>query len=227
MTVRVQPVMSPGHLARVTEVMALSDSAFRKSEGDELGDEDIEKDEEDESLDANDERERLDDEGHSSGCGYSRERSLGLGYGAARRRALESIEEIAPSTYEVGQSSRSMPEQQGAYRTPLSPEWSSGSLPISPSSPVVPSPVASSVANPTTTILVEEDQFLELYTRSGVVRDEIFSQRYMFRSLEHEQERTTVTLIHDMLVQQAAMQRKLQEMRGYVTALEQERDHRE
>ncbi|GKF87201.1 hypothetical protein Tco_0258078, partial [Tanacetum coccineum] len=25
---------------------------------------------------------------------------LGLGYGAARRRALESIEEIAPSTYE-------------------------------------------------------------------------------------------------------------------------------
>ncbi|GJY66735.1 hypothetical protein Tco_0468973 [Tanacetum coccineum] len=30
MTVRAQPVMSPGHSARVTEAMALSDSAFRK-----------------------------------------------------------------------------------------------------------------------------------------------------------------------------------------------------
>ncbi|GJT85605.1 hypothetical protein Tco_1067322 [Tanacetum coccineum] len=33
----------------------------------------------------------------------------------------------------------------------------------------------------------------ELYTRSGAVRDEIFSQRYRFRSLEREQERATVT----------------------------------
>ncbi|GJR38844.1 hypothetical protein Tco_1214528 [Tanacetum coccineum] len=28
----------------------------------------------------------------------------------------------------------------------------------------------------------------ELFTRPGAVRDEIFSQRYRFRSLEHEQE---------------------------------------
>ncbi|GJZ62416.1 hypothetical protein Tco_0618553 [Tanacetum coccineum] len=33
----------------------------------------------------------------------------------------------------------------------------------------------------------------ELFTRSGAVRDEIFSQRYRFRSLEHEQERVAVT----------------------------------
>nr|GEX80117.1 hypothetical protein [Tanacetum cinerariifolium] len=33
----------------------------------------------------------------------------------------------------------------------------------------------------------------ELFTRSGGVRDEIFSQRYRFRSLEHEQERTAMT----------------------------------
>ncbi|GJU50177.1 hypothetical protein Tco_1219732 [Tanacetum coccineum] len=33
----------------------------------------------------------------------------------------------------------------------------------------------------------------ELYTRSGAVRDEIFSQRYRFRSLEREQERAMVT----------------------------------
>ncbi|GKF02127.1 hypothetical protein Tco_0029050, partial [Tanacetum coccineum] len=30
---------------------------------------------------------------------------------------------------------------------------------------------------------------VELFTRSGVVRDGIFSQRYRFRSLEHKQER--------------------------------------
>ncbi|GKG07728.1 hypothetical protein Tco_0330697, partial [Tanacetum coccineum] len=35
---------------------------------------------------------------------------LGFGYGAARHHTLESTEEIAPSTYEVGQSSRSVPE---------------------------------------------------------------------------------------------------------------------
>ncbi|GKB87828.1 hypothetical protein Tco_0960100 [Tanacetum coccineum] len=94
----------------------------------------------------------------------------------------------------------------------------------------------------------------ELYTRSRALKDEIFSQRYRFRSLEREQEWATMTfgalwrpmlaleawaghvdtrmanmsraryddhrLIHDMLVQQAAMQRELQEMRGRVTALE-------
>ncbi|GJY32279.1 phosphoglucosamine mutase family protein, partial [Tanacetum coccineum] len=33
----------------------------------------------------------------------------------------------------------------------------------------------------------------ELFTRSGVVRDEIFSQRYRFRSLKYKQERVVVT----------------------------------
>ncbi|GKF66841.1 hypothetical protein Tco_0193358 [Tanacetum coccineum] len=33
----------------------------------------------------------------------------------------------------------------------------------------------------------------ELYTRSGAVRDDIFLERYRFRSLEREQERATVT----------------------------------
>nr|GEX05175.1 hypothetical protein [Tanacetum cinerariifolium] len=94
-------------------------------------------------------------------------------------------------------------------QTPPSPEWMSGSLPISPSLFVVPSPVSSPmipltvpspIATSTTTILVDEDQFIEidrdvreLYTRSWAVRDEIFSQRYQFRSLEHKQERTAIT----------------------------------
>ncbi|GJZ22685.1 hypothetical protein Tco_0559724 [Tanacetum coccineum] len=182
-------------------------------------------------------------------------------------------------------------------QTPPSPEWSSGSLPISPapsvvplpiSSPMisltVPSPVASPVTAKAERFLAElgaqvemqgglihdltirlgelslalvgrnDRDIVELFTRSGVVRDEIFSQRYQLRSLKHEQERTAVMfgalwrpvlaleswaghvdtrmadmsrawyddhrLVHDMLVQQAALQRELQEMRGRVTALE-------
>ncbi|GKG33413.1 hypothetical protein Tco_0433572, partial [Tanacetum coccineum] len=41
---------------------------------------------------------------------------LGLGYGAAMRHTLESIKEITPSMYKVGQSSRFMPEQEGVER---------------------------------------------------------------------------------------------------------------
>ncbi|GKD18817.1 hypothetical protein Tco_1207975 [Tanacetum coccineum] len=112
---------------------------------------------------------------------------FGLGYGAARSRALESTKEITPSTYEVWQSSRSVPEQEGAYmvsafiqptlvtwvhpkdgrvytdiptyvplaapvQTPPSPEWSLGSLPVSLSSLVVPSPMALPVTTPAATI---------------------------------------------------------------------------
>ncbi|GKA61613.1 hypothetical protein Tco_0761132 [Tanacetum coccineum] len=210
------------------------------SEGDELGEDDTKEDEssdaddererererhslDDEGQGLDDEGQGLDDEGQGledKGPGMEEEvahegqqqavlvvdtavsEPLGFGYGAARHHTLESTEEIAPSTYEVGQSSRS---------TLPSPEWSIGSLPVSPLSPVVPSPIASPVATPAATISVDEDQFLEvgaqlelhwsilhdhtqrldalpptlfegydrdlreLYTRSGAVRDEIFS----------------------------------------------------
>ncbi|GJW83038.1 hypothetical protein Tco_0471382 [Tanacetum coccineum] len=290
----------------------------------------------DEGYSLGNEDHRLDDEGHGlegEGLGLEEEEEaareghqqavlvvdtpvsepLGLGYRAARRHALKLIEEITPSTYEVGQSSRTYidvpayPPPPPPVQTPPSPEWSSGSLRFSPAPSIVPlpislpmipltvpSPIASPVATPTATISVDEDQFIEigahlelyggilqdhtqrldamphtlftdidrdvreLYTGSGVVRDEIFSQRYRFKSLEHEQERTAMTfralwmpvlalkawagrvdtqladtsrdryddyrLIRDMLVQQADMQRELQEMRGCVTTLEQERD---
>ncbi|GKD34266.1 hypothetical protein Tco_1249775, partial [Tanacetum coccineum] len=198
---------------------------------------------------------------------------LCLGYEAARRHALESIEEITPSTYEVGQSSRSMSKQQGAYRvsafrqptlttwvdpdddrvyidipiyppvqTLLSPEWSSGYFPISPSYPVVPSPIASLVATlkatisrldalPPTLVADIDRDVRELYTRSGVVKDDIFLQMHG-RHVDTRMEDMSRAgyddhrMVHDMLVQQTAMQRELQEMRGRVTALEQERDCR-
>ncbi|GJX32893.1 hypothetical protein Tco_0242748 [Tanacetum coccineum] len=81
-------------------------------------------------------------------------------------------------------------------QTPPSPEWLSGSLPVSPapsivplpiSSPMIPLTIPSPVASPAT---AETEGFL---TESGAVRNEIFSQRYRFKSLEHEQERVVVT----------------------------------
>ncbi|GKC31325.1 hypothetical protein Tco_1038619 [Tanacetum coccineum] len=88
---------------------------------------------------------------------------LGLGYEAARRRALKSMEEIAPSTYEPTLTTWVDPEDDRVYTD----------IPIYP-------PVA----------LVQTTLSLEW---SGVVKDEIFSQRYRFRSLEREQERVVVT----------------------------------
>ncbi|GJR41296.1 hypothetical protein Tco_1216980 [Tanacetum coccineum] len=76
---------------------------------------------------------------------------LGLGYGAARRCALELVEGPVPNI------EFDTPPVLAPIQTPASPEWSFGSLPISPASLTVPSPVASPVTTPTTIIAVDED----------------------------------------------------------------------
>nr|GEU39576.1 hypothetical protein [Tanacetum cinerariifolium] len=73
-------------------------------------------------------------------------------------------------------------------QTPTSPEWSSGSLPISPTSLTVSSPVASPVTTPAATIAVEEDKFLE----SATVRGEIHSHRFKLGSLKRGHEQATI-----------------------------------
>ncbi|GKF29916.1 hypothetical protein Tco_0096258, partial [Tanacetum coccineum] len=93
MTVCAQPVMSPGHSAKVTEEMALSDSAFyTDSEEDEIGEEDTDEDkgyvldDEDHSLD--DEGHGLDNEDHSlddEGCSLVKE---GLGLKGSEEEAV-------------------------------------------------------------------------------------------------------------------------------------------
>nr|GFA81758.1 hypothetical protein [Tanacetum cinerariifolium] len=100
---------------------------------------------------------------------------LGLGYRAARHRALESTKEIAPSIYEASLVTWVDLEDGRVYtdistyvplaapvQTLSSLKWSLNSLPVSPSSPVVSSPIASPVATQAATILVDEDQFLEV-----------------------------------------------------------------
>ncbi|GKC26555.1 hypothetical protein Tco_1033849 [Tanacetum coccineum] len=217
MVVRTQPTLSPGMSARIAKATALSPSSFCKRcrssyetpspsssptllvrkryggtselildidiEGEELGEEDTKENEEDETT----------------------SKPLGLGYKAARRRTLESTEEIAPSTYEVGQSSRVYTDIPtyvslvAPVQTLLSPEWSLGSLPVSPSSllelheGILHDHTQHLDVLPPTLFEGYNRDLRELYTRPRVVRDEIFSQRYSFRSLEREQERATMT----------------------------------
>ncbi|GJW34696.1 hypothetical protein Tco_0057616 [Tanacetum coccineum] len=261
MTMRTQPTLSPGMLARILEATTLSPSSFHKrgtseliletdSEGDELGEEDTE---EDESSDADDNRESqgLNDEGQGledEGPGIEEDEAvpegqqqagsvidtvvsvpLGLGYGAARHRVLESTKEIAHNLKDgrVYTDILTYVPLAALVQTPPSPEWSLGSLPVSPSSPVVPSPIASPVATLAATISVDKDQFIEgydrdlgeLYTMSGAARDEIFSQRYRFRSLEQEQERATKEN-HDLKMQLCKERRERLELAYRVARME-------
>ncbi|GJZ42909.1 hypothetical protein Tco_0590164 [Tanacetum coccineum] len=164
---------------------------------------------------------------------------LRLGYRALRCQKIALGDGWMPSVFEDGIAYIYVPDYPPPAppaQTLPSPEWSSGSLPISPAPFIVPSPISSTmipltnpslVASPAT---VETEGFLtelgarvemqrglirnhtvqleelspalferydkdigELFTRSGEVKDEIFSQRYQFRSLEHEHERVAVT----------------------------------
>nr|GFA42166.1 hypothetical protein [Tanacetum cinerariifolium] len=72
---------------------------------------------------------------------------------------------------------------------------------------------------PTLVVNIDRD-VRKLYTRPGVVRDMIFLHKYRFKSLKREQERTAMTF-------GGSFTTELQEMRGRVTALEQEKDSRE
>nr|GEX15229.1 hypothetical protein [Tanacetum cinerariifolium] len=134
-------------------------------------------------------------------------------------------------------------------QTPPFLEWTSGLLPISPSPSVVPSPasspmilltVPSPVATPTTadtegfwTELGAQVEMQRRLIRDHAVRLEELSPLYSRGRVDTWMTDMSWTgyddhrLVHDMLLQHTALQREPQEMIGRVTALEQERDHRE
>ncbi|GJZ47436.1 hypothetical protein Tco_0601268 [Tanacetum coccineum] len=161
MAVRSQPTLSSGMSARIAEIGTSELILDTDSEGEELGEEDTEEEEEDES-----------DEDHGLGDKIQGLKDEGLGLEEEERFVPEEPElavkeDPVPNTFKVGQSSRSMPEHEGAppaapVQTPPSLEWSLGSLLIASSSPVVPLPIASPVATSTATISVDEDQFIEV-----------------------------------------------------------------
>nr|GEV36409.1 reverse transcriptase domain-containing protein [Tanacetum cinerariifolium] len=114
------------------------------SERDELGDKDIE---EDENIDKEDKSEGqgLDDEERVSAF---RQPILGTWIDPEDGRVYTDVSAYAPPVTPV--------------QTPPSPEWLSSSMPISPSSLLVPSLIASLVATTTTTISVDDDQFIDI-----------------------------------------------------------------
>ncbi|GKC95058.1 hypothetical protein Tco_1160500 [Tanacetum coccineum] len=139
---------------------------------------------------------------------------LGLGYGALRRQfeRPERVSALRQPTFTTWIDPEdgivyidvpTYPPPAPPAQTPPSPKWSSGLLPISPAPSIVPSPILSpmillTVPSPVALPAIAETERYdrdigELFTRSGAVRDEIFTQRYQFRSLEHEQERVVVT----------------------------------
>ncbi|GJZ68337.1 hypothetical protein Tco_0631577, partial [Tanacetum coccineum] len=203
MVVRTQPAMSPGLSARVTEAMALSPSLFRKRHIPSYETPSSSSLALSQTLlvqkryrgtsklvdDTKIEVEELEQQQAALVEVTTMDRPLGLGYGAARRRALKLAEEIAPTSL------------------------------------TVPSPIASPVTTPAATIAVDEDEFLKV---EGVLALEAWAghtnaQRAAMWQAIYEDHR----LVHDLLVQNATIQRKFQEMRDRVTTLEEERGRRE
>ncbi|GKB67638.1 hypothetical protein Tco_0929050 [Tanacetum coccineum] len=233
MAVCTQLILSPGMSARIAEAAALSPSSFYKS----LGDEVMKRIWRNERQGVDDECQCLDNEstglrmmvrmeGEEGGChllGQSAWQIVSVVNTAAREplvfgygwRVYTDILTYVPPVAPV--------------QTPPSPEWSLGYLPVSPSSPIVPSLIASPVATPTAIISFGRRAkrgailtfgalwrpVLALEAWAGHV-DAWMADMSWARYDDHK-------LIHDMLVQQAAMQRELQEMRGRVTTLEYER----
>nr|GEZ21294.1 hypothetical protein [Tanacetum cinerariifolium] len=312
MTMRAQPAMYPGLLARGTEAMTLSNSDFHKryrssyetpspsssstlpirkryrgtielildteTEDDESeieGASSGSKESKDESPDPEKEEEEVAPEGQHqavSAVDTAANKPLGLGYEALRCRELALGHGLVPSTFEIGQSSRFLSEQQiveetSAPRIPVrttwidpedstvyldigidsqscapiqtstSPEWSSNSLPVSPSSLVVPSPIASPPTTLATTISIDEDQFLEWEQEMATVAfgtlwrpvlalkawaRHVDARRIEMGHARYDDHR----LIHDLLVQNTMTQRELRELRDRVTTLEREGSHR-
>ncbi|GJS60695.1 hypothetical protein Tco_0655479 [Tanacetum coccineum] len=106
---------------------------------------------------------------------------LGLGYGALRCRKLALGEGSMPSTFEIGQSYRSMSEQQRIKETPAPRPWVRATWvdpvdgtvytyifidvpPVCVPVETPPSPEWSSVTTPTATIAVD-DEYLEVGTQ--------------------------------------------------------------
>ncbi|GKE32185.1 hypothetical protein Tco_1451507 [Tanacetum coccineum] len=120
-------------------------------------------------------------------------------------------------------------------QTPPSPEWSSGSLPVSPSSPVVPSPIASPVTTPAATISVDEDQFLEvgaqLELHGSILHDHTHHldalPPTLFRSLEREQERAMMTFSAIWRRQIAEERCERFELTDHVARMERRQESRE
>ncbi|GJU77885.1 hypothetical protein Tco_1274955 [Tanacetum coccineum] len=183
MAVRTQPAMSPGLSARVTEAMTLSSLSFRKryrssyetpsssaSPAPSLTLHIRKRYREDEGPDS--EGKEASPKGHQRQAASVEVTTANrpLGYVPDQQVADETPTPripvhttwIDPEDGTVYLDIETDPLSRAPVKTPASPECSSDSLPVSPASLTVPSPVASSMNTPATTIAVDEDVFLEV-----------------------------------------------------------------
>nr|GEX90206.1 hypothetical protein [Tanacetum cinerariifolium] len=125
---------------------------------------------------------------------------LGLGYKALRHRELALDGDNVYSTFEVGQGSGSAPEPERLERMSASRS--------------------------------QEHELERTAVMFGalwrlVLALEAWAGHVNTRMTDMSRARyDDHRLVHDMLLQQTSLQRELQEMRGFVTPFEQERDHR-
>nr|GEV05490.1 hypothetical protein [Tanacetum cinerariifolium] len=178
MAMHTQPAMSPGLSAKVTEVMTLSPSSFRKRYRSSYetpsplssptlpirkryrGTSKLVKDTKDESSDLDTTREGLEDEGPGSEDeGPSSEEEEATPDG--QQQTVPVMDTVADEPLgSVLEQQRA--EETLALRSTIRATWSSGSLQVSPSSQTVPTLVALPATTPTTTIAVDDGEFLEV-----------------------------------------------------------------
>nr|GEZ11500.1 hypothetical protein [Tanacetum cinerariifolium] len=141
------------------------DTEREGSEDEGLGSEDKGHGLEDEGPGSEDEEEEAAPEGQHQAVSVVDtvvDEPLGLGYGALRHHELvratwvDHVDGVVYTNIPVD-----VPPDRVPVQTPPLPEWSSGSLLVSPSSLAIPTPVASLVTTLAATIAVGEDEFLE------------------------------------------------------------------
>ncbi|GJZ97563.1 hypothetical protein Tco_0670016 [Tanacetum coccineum] len=161
-------------------------------------DEEVDKtlDSDSESEDAKDEGPTVEDEDPAAGTGvcapHTWQRAalvvktavgkpIGLGYEALRRQDITLGEGWIPSVFELAYIDvPAYPPPAPPIQTPPSPEWSSGSLPVSLAPSIVLSPISSPM------ILLTVPSPIALPTTAE-------AKGYLTESLEHEQKKVVVT----------------------------------
>ncbi|GJT42651.1 hypothetical protein Tco_0951366 [Tanacetum coccineum] len=185
MAMRMQPTLSPGLSARVIEVMTLSLPSFldTKTKGDESEAEgtDSESEESEDVGPSSESKEAASEDQQQQTAPVEdtvADESLGLGYGATR---LRQTVDKTPTPRLLVRTTWEDPVDGTVYtdikcdmppiQTPASPECSFGSLPISPASLIVPSPVATpaSVEPVDEVFLAELGAEIELH--GGILHD--------------------------------------------------------
>ncbi|GKC58781.1 hypothetical protein Tco_1086379 [Tanacetum coccineum] len=130
---------------------------------------------------------------------------LGLGYGALRCHELALGEGSVPSTFKVGQNSGFTIIPSSSITYSFESDYPAATISVDEDpflevgaqlelhESILHDHMQRLDALPPTLFEGYDRDLRELYTRSGAVRDEIFSHRYRFRSLEREQERAMMT----------------------------------